>query len=88
MKVPLLGIVENMSGLRCPHCGEILEIFKIGGGKRAAEEMKVPFLGAIPIDPEVTPLGDSGISFMDKETQAKESFEVVVDNLLKGLGEV
>ncbi len=88
MKVPLLGIVENMSGLRCPHCGEIVEIFKTGGGKRTAEEMNVPFLGAIPIDPEVTPLGDSGISFMDKETQAKESFEVIVDNLLKGLGKV
>ncbi len=82
MKVPLLGIVENMSGLRCPSCGEVLEIFKTGGGKRAAEELGVPFLGAIPLDPEVAPLGDSGIAFVEEETAAKESFEKVVDNLL------
>lgn len=85
MKVPLLGIVENMSGLRCPHCGEILEIFKTGGGKRAAEELGVPFLGAVPLDPEVAPLGDSGVAFVEKETVAKESFEKVVDRILEEL---
>lgn len=87
MKVPLLGIVENMSGLRCPHCGEVVNIFKAGGGKVAAEELQVPFLGAIPIDPEVTPLGDSGITFMEKDTLAAETFKEVVDKLLKSLGE-
>jgi hypothetical protein len=85
MKVPLLGIVENMSGLRCPCCGEILEIFKTGGGKRAAEELGVPFLGAIPLDPEVAPLGDDGVAFVEKETAAKESFEKVVDRVLEEL---
>lgn len=85
MNVPLLGIVENMSGLRCPHCGEVLEIFKTGGGERAAEELGVPFLGAIPLDPEVAPLGDSGIAFVEKETAAKKSFEKVVDRLLDEL---
>ena len=52
MKLPVLGIVENMSGLNCPHCGESISIFGAGGGQRMAEEMNVPFLGAIPIDPE------------------------------------
>ena len=85
MNVPLLGIVENMSGLRCPHCGEVLEIFKTGGGKRAAEELGVPFLGAIPLDPEVAPLGDSGIAFVEKKTAARESFEGVVERLLEEL---
>ena len=51
MKIPVLGIVENMSGLNCPHCGESISIFGAGGGERMAEEMDVPFLGAIPIDP-------------------------------------
>ncbi len=83
MKVPMLGIVENMSGLRCPHCGEILAIFKTGGGKRAAEELEVPFLGAVPLDPEVAPLGDSGVAFVERETAAKESFERVVDRVLE-----
>jgi Mrp family chromosome partitioning ATPase len=85
MKVPLLGIVENMSGLRCPHCGEILAIFKTGGGKRAAEELKVPFLGAVPLDPEVAPLGDIGVAFVEKETVAMDSFEKVVDRILEEL---
>ncbi len=51
MKLPVLGIVENMSGLICPHCNEGISIFGAGGGRRMAEEMNVPFLGAIPIDP-------------------------------------
>ncbi|OPX79877.1 MAG: antiporter inner membrane protein [Methanosaeta sp. PtaB.Bin087] len=87
MKVPILGIVENMSGLRCPHCGELIEIFKTGGGERAAEELSVPFLGAIPLDPEVAPLGDEGIAFVEKGTAAMESFEKVVDGILDQIGE-
>ena len=82
MGVPLLGIVENMSGLSCPHCGEVIDIFKTGGGERAAEELSVPFLGAIPLDPEITPLGDEGVAFVDRDTAAKESFERVVDGIL------
>lgn len=87
MNVPLLGIVENMSGLRCPHCGEMVDIFKRGGGEKAANELNVPFLGAIPIDPQVTPLGDSGIAFVEEETTASESFQKVVDKLLQVIGE-
>lgn len=83
MKVPVLGIVENMSGLVCPHCGEVIEIFKTGGGKRAAQELGVPFLGAIPLDPEVAPLGDDGVAFVERKTAAAESFEKAVDRVLK-----
>jgi len=50
LNVPILGIVENMSGLICPHCGEEIEVFKGGVGRRVAEDMGVPFLGLIPID--------------------------------------
>ena len=53
MKVPVLGIVENMSFFICPHCSERTEIFRHGGGRRSAEELRVPFLGEIPIDPRV-----------------------------------
>ncbi len=87
LEIPVLGIVENMSGLRCPHCGELIEIFKTGGGERAAEELSVPFLGAIPLDPEVAPLGDEGIAFVEKGTAAMESFEKVVDGILDQIGE-
>lgn len=60
LKIPVLGIVENMSGLVCPHCGEKIDLFSVGGGHRAADEMGVPFLGAIPISTAMVKAGDSG----------------------------
>ena len=60
VKVPILGIVENMSYLVCPHCGERVDVFSTGGGERTAHEMKVNFLGALPLDPAVRAGGDSG----------------------------
>jgi ATP-binding protein involved in chromosome partitioning len=56
----VLGIVENMSGLACPHCGEAIDVFGSGGGERLAEEMKLPFLGRVPLDPAVREAGDAG----------------------------
>ncbi len=58
--VPVLGVVENMSGFVCPHCGTVTQIWPTGGGRSITEDMKVPFLGAIPLDPEIARLGDSG----------------------------
>jgi ATP-binding protein involved in chromosome partitioning len=60
MRVPVLGIVENMSYFACPHCGERTDIFRHGGGRRASEELGVPFLGEVPIDPAVVVGGDAG----------------------------
>ena len=57
----VLGIVENMSGLACPHCGEMIDVFGSGGGVVLAEEMDVPFLGKIPLDPQVREAGDLGV---------------------------
>jgi ATP-binding protein involved in chromosome partitioning len=56
----VLGIVENMSGLACPHCEEVINVFGSGGGSVLAKEMKVPFLGKIPLDPQVREAGDKG----------------------------
>ena len=85
MKVPVIGIVENMSGLCCPHCNEIINIFSTGGGKRASEELGIPFLGAVPIDPEVSALGDEGIPFMERKTRASGCFEEMVKRVLDGV---
>jgi ATP-binding protein involved in chromosome partitioning len=60
VRVPVLGIVENMSYLVCPHCNERIDVFSSGGGKRTADTMNVNFLGAAPLDPEVRIGGDSG----------------------------
>lgn len=64
LKVPPLGIIENMSGFKCPHCGQEIDIFKKGGGERAARELKVPFLGRIPLDPRLVVSGDEGKPFL------------------------
>lgn len=60
VKVPILGIVENMSYLTCPHCQERIDVFSTGGGRRTAKEMQVAFLGELPLDPEVRVGGDTG----------------------------
>ena len=60
VRVPILGIVENMSYLSCPHCRERIDVFSHGGGRRTAGEMKVNFLAELPLDPQVRVGGDSG----------------------------
>jgi Mrp family chromosome partitioning ATPase len=58
--IPIIGIIENMSGLICPHCGEKIELFKKGGGKALAEELGLEYLGNIPLEPEIVNDSDEG----------------------------
>jgi len=60
VKVPILGIVENMSWLNCPHCRERIDVFSYGGGRRTAQEMDVHFLAELPLDPQIRIGGDTG----------------------------
>ena len=62
--IPVLGVVENMSGFACPKCGEVTQILRSGGGERIAEDMKVPFLGSIPMDPRIADACDAGRVFV------------------------
>ena len=64
LSTPIIGIVENLSGFVCPSCGAIHEIFSTGGGEKLANEAGVPFLGRIPIEPEVARSGDDGDVFL------------------------
>jgi len=84
LSLPIIGIVENMSGYVCPKCGERLNLFKTGGGKALAEEMNVPFLGGIPIDPEIVTSGDTGEPFVDGCASApgNAAFTDVVSQIL------
>jgi ATP-binding protein involved in chromosome partitioning len=68
LEVPVLGIVENMSGFVCPKCGEVIHILCSGGGRRIAEDMGVPFLGSIPIDPRIAQACDDGRAFIPLDT--------------------
>ena len=60
VNMPILGLVENMSGLRCPHCGEDIDLFKVHGGRMIAEKEHLPLLASLPIEPEVVKMGDAG----------------------------
>ena len=62
--VPIIGIVENMSGLVCPHCNKNIDVFKTGGGEKICGELGVPFLGRIPLDPGITEKCDNGEAFV------------------------
>ena len=81
--VPVIGIIENMSGFICPECGAKLDIFKTGGGKKVAEDLSVPYLGKIPIDPAVCVDSDSGTPFVaeNPESPTVKAFTEIVTNI-------
>jgi ATP-binding protein involved in chromosome partitioning len=78
--VPVIGIIENMSGFVCPECGAQLDIFKAGGGKKIAKDLSVPYLGKIPIDPAICVDSDSGKPFVagNKASPAVKAFAEIV----------
>jgi Mrp family chromosome partitioning ATPase len=81
----IFGLIENMSGLACPHCGEVLDLFGCGGGERTAMTLGVPFLGRIPFDPAVVSCGDEGSSFLDRhaESPVSKAFSDIADKMMK-----
>jgi len=81
LNIPILGILENMSGLICPHCGKEIDLFKVGGGEKAAKDMGVSFLGRVPVDPRIVESGDSGMPFVESfpDSPAAESFLNIVE---------
>lgn len=84
VNVPVLGVIENMSGLICPHCKTVIDVFKSGGGEEMAKEMGVNFLGRIPIDPLIVEASDSGKPFVYHyaKTEAAAAFKKIVEPLL------
>jgi hypothetical protein len=82
-----LGIIENMSGMVCPKCGEKIDLFKVGGGARAAQDLGVPFLGYIPIDPKMVIRCDAGTPFVtDPEPSAvKTAFTRLSQEVIKAM---
>lgn len=81
LKVPILGILENMSRFVCPHCGTVASVFKQGGGRRASEQLGVPLLGEIPLDPLVCQASDRGepIVTVHGESPMAEAFRRAAD---------
>jgi ATP-binding protein involved in chromosome partitioning len=90
VRVPVLGIVENMSYFICPKCGERSEIFRHGGGQRCAQEIGVPFLGAIPIDPTVAVQGDLGVPVVEShpDSEVAKVYHQIADRVIAAAQEV
>jgi ATP-binding protein involved in chromosome partitioning len=84
LNLKVLGIIENMSGMICPHCGQRIDLFKVGGGEKAAAEMNLPFLGRIPVDPRIVDSGDEGKPFATHlaGSEAAAAFQGIVDKIL------
>lgn len=83
--IPIIGIVENMSGFVCPHCGEVTDIFKSGGGEATAKDMNVQFLGRVPIEPGIVDCGDNGVPVVLKnpDSASAKAFEDIIDRIIK-----
>jgi ATP-binding protein involved in chromosome partitioning len=81
--MPIIGVVENMSGYICPSCGEKIDIFQSGGGKKMAEEAGVPFLGSLPIDPKIGVASDRGSPFVIEhaDSPAAKAFIAIVEKV-------
>jgi len=79
----LFGLIENMSGYICPHCGQNVDLFGIGGGEKTAKAFGVNFLGRIPFDPNLVKAGDEGYSYQEKfaEAAASTAFSQIADKL-------
>jgi len=85
LDIPVLGVIENMSGFVCPHCSKVTNIFSRGGAEHMALEMDVPFLGRIPLDPAVVAACDQGgtASYLDSNQDTANAFRQVVDHILR-----
>jgi len=86
MNINIIGIVENMSGFTCPYCGKKIDIFKTGGGKKASEDFKIPYLGSIPIDPDIVEIGDSQDKIEIKNKDTEKSYIDLVEKVEKIVG--
>ncbi|MEA3400876.1 MAG: Mrp/NBP35 family ATP-binding protein [Armatimonadota bacterium] len=85
----VLGVIENMSGFICPHCGKRTDIFSVGGGEEMAQRMNVPFLGSVPLSAEIVALSDQGRPLLDEAApeSVREAYREIISRLLPQIGE-
>jgi len=85
VNLEIFGLIENMSGYSCPHCGEMIELFGSGGGEKTANQMGIRFLGRIPFDPKVVACSDSGVCYQKSHSDSAvtKAFIDVAENMSK-----
>jgi len=84
LNLRIVGIIENMSGMVCPHCGKKINLFKEGGGEKVSLEFGIPFLGRIPLEPEIVTSGDEGKPFVIHQpgSAASKAFADIVEAII------
>jgi Mrp family chromosome partitioning ATPase len=84
LNIPILGVIENMSGLKCPHCGKNINLFKSGGGEKVALEFNIPFLGKIPININLVESSDEGKPYIlqYKNSETAQVFNKIVELII------
>ena len=89
LDLPIIGVIENMSGFVCPKCGERISLFGVGGGKLMAGEMGAPFLGTMPLDPAMARAGDQGCLgvYLESDSAGAEAFAAIVDRIVGAAGD-
>jgi ATP-binding protein involved in chromosome partitioning len=90
LNVPVIGLVDNMHGLICPHCGKYIEVFRTGGVEKASKDFKIPILARLPIEPKVAEMEDKGTvvrGLLEHNTEWQKNFEYVVNAVEKILEE-
>jgi len=83
LKIPVLGIIENMSGFICPHCKKEIDIFGKGEGHELAEELEIPYLGSLPLETQVREKSDLGTPFIlaDPESNISKKFMEIISKI-------
>jgi Mrp family chromosome partitioning ATPase len=83
IQMEIFGLVENMSGFNCPHCGETIDMFGIGGGEKTAADFGIPFLGRIPFEPKIVACGDSGTCYQEvyETSPVTQAFDAVAERM-------
>jgi Mrp family chromosome partitioning ATPase len=83
VNMKIFGLIENMSGFTCPHCGKSVDLFGAGGGEKTAKDMDVPFLGKIPFDQAMVSCGDAGVAYQDenKESDVTKAFADIAEKM-------
>ncbi len=85
VEIPIIGLIENMSGFVCPHCGKTTDIFKSGGGVATAKNFNIQFLGKVPIEPAIVISGDGGMPIVaeNPDSESAKAFNSIVDKIIK-----
>ena len=83
VNMEIFGLIENMSGLTCPHCQKMIDLFGAGGGEKTAVQMEIPFLGRIPMDPNVVACGDAGACYQDvhSDSAVTKAFDQIASTM-------